>query len=211
MLFGAALVLVAILTLLFVNFTREKEIRNPVVSPYAINDPQFRRSMGNLLGPPLVEGNRVETLVNGDRIFPAMLEAIRSAKKTITFETYIYWSGDIGKAFADALAERAKAGVKVHILLDWVGSQKIKEEYLQEMNDAGAEIRKYHPPRWYNINRLNNRRTGRSSSWTGASASPAASGSRITGAGTRRTRITGAIRITAWRAPRRADAGGLRR
>jgi len=156
-LFGAALVLVAVLTLIFVNFTHEKEIRKPVTASYAIGDPQFRRSMGALLGPQLVGGNRVDTLINGDRIFPAMLEAIRSAKKTITFETYIYWSGDVGKAFADALTERAKSGVKVHILLDWVGSQKIKAEYLQQMEDAGAEIRKYHPPRWYNINKLNNR------------------------------------------------------
>jgi cardiolipin synthase len=113
--------------------------------------------MGALLGPQLVGGNRVDTLINGDQIFPAMLEAIRSARKTITFETYIYWSGDVGKAFADALAERAKAGVRVHILLDWVGSQKMKAEYLQQMEDAGVEIRKYHPPRWYNINKLNNR------------------------------------------------------
>jgi len=156
-LFGAALVLVAVLTLVFVNFTREKEIRKPVEASYAVGDPQFRRSMGALLGPQIVGGNRVDTLLNGDQIFPAMLEAIRSARKTITFETYIYWSGEVGKAFADALAERAKAGVKVHILLDWVGSQKIKAEYLQQMEAAGVEIRKYHPPRWYNINKLNNR------------------------------------------------------
>src|SRR5205809_2963025 len=156
-LFGAGLVLVAVLTLVFVNFTHEKEIRKPVESSYSVGDPQFRRSMGALLGPQLVGGNRVEALINGDRIFPAMLDAIRSARKTITFETYIYWSGDVGKAFADALAERAKSGVRVHILLDWVGSQKIKAEYLQQMEGAGVEIRKYHPPRWYNINKLNNR------------------------------------------------------
>ena len=71
-----------------------------------------------------MSGNRYRVLVNGDQIFPAMLAAIRGARKTINFETYIYWSGAIGKEFADALAERARAGVKVHVLLDWVGSRR---------------------------------------------------------------------------------------
>ena len=71
-----------------------------------------------MLGPQIVEGNKVETLLNGDQIFPSMLAAIRAAKSTITFETYIYWSGSIGREFVDALQERARAGVHVHLLLD---------------------------------------------------------------------------------------------
>jgi cardiolipin synthase len=54
--------------------------------------------MSTLLGPPLLTGNRVDTLLNGDEIFPAMLEAIRNARRTITFETYIYWSGTSGRS-----------------------------------------------------------------------------------------------------------------
>ncbi len=94
---------------------------------------------------------------NGDEIFPAMLSAIRSARETITFETYIYWSGRIGKDFADALSERARAGVKVHVLLDWVGSGKMDEALLEEMKASGIQVEKYHPPRWYNLSRINNR------------------------------------------------------
>ena len=124
---------------------------------YAVADPQFVRTMSVMLGPPLTGGNRVEALLNGDQIFPAMLDAIRAAKETVTFETYIYWSGSIGKAFADALAERANAGVRVHVLIDWVGSSKIDEAYLQEMQAAGVELRRYNKPRWYTIGRLNNR------------------------------------------------------
>jgi cardiolipin synthase A/B len=124
---------------------------------YAVADPQFVRTMSVMLGPPLTGGNRVEVLLNGDQIFPAMLDAIRAAKETVTFETYIYWSGSIGKAFADALAERANAGVRVHVLIDWVGSSKIDEAYLQEMQAAGVELRRYNKPRWYTIGRLNNR------------------------------------------------------
>lgn len=86
-----------------------------------------------------------------------MLEAIRNARHSITFETYIYWSGDIGQQFADALSERARAGVKVHVLLDWVGSAKIEDGFLTEMKDAGAEIEKFHEPKWYDLARLNNR------------------------------------------------------
>jgi cardiolipin synthase len=135
----------------------DKKIERRFPKLYSVSDQQFLRTMGVLLGPPLVAGNRATVLQNGDEIFPAMLEAIHSAKKTITFETYIYWSGKIGKEFAEALAERAKAGVKVHVLLDAVGSGKIDSAYLDQMKRAGVEVRTYHPVRWYTLARLNNR------------------------------------------------------
>ena len=123
----------------------------------ALTDPTFERCMAHLLGPPLVDGNRITSLLNGDEIFPAMLAAIRSAKETITFETYIYWSGKIGKEFADALAERAKAGVRVHVLLDWIGSNKLDAAALEELKDAGVQVERYRPLRWYSLSRMNSR------------------------------------------------------
>jgi cardiolipin synthase len=105
----------------------------------------------------VIDGNRYRVLLNGDEIFPPMLAAIAAAQKTIDFETYIYWSGDIGRAFADALTERARAGVKVHVLLDWVGSLKMSDQLLAEMTDAGVQVRRYHPPSWWELGRLNNR------------------------------------------------------
>jgi cardiolipin synthase len=135
----------------------EKKIQEQLERQYDTADPQFRRSMSVLLGPPFLDGNRVQVLLNGDEIFPAMLEAIRGAKHSITFETYIYWSGEIGAAFAEALGERARAGVKVHVLLDWVGSVKMEERYLQQLRDAGVEVERYHQPHWYHLPRLNNR------------------------------------------------------
>ena len=150
--------LTALLGLIAVNFTGgEKQLDRQVPRLYASADPQFKRAMGSLLGPGILGGNRVEALINGQQIFPAMLQAIRSAEKSITFETYIYWSGDIGLEFATALADRAKAGVKVHVLLDWIGSGKIDDDYLQEMEKAGVEVRKFHKPAWYNLAKLNNR------------------------------------------------------
>ena len=144
--------------LLALNFSvGEKQINQQLPRLYSASDPQFLRAMGGLLGHSIVGGNQVQELLNGDQIFPSMLQAIRSAKKTITFETYIYWSGNIGSEFADALAERARAGVKVHVLMDWVGSGKMDEALLNKIKDAGVDVRKFHKPAWYNIARLNNR------------------------------------------------------
>ena len=146
------------LILVFLNLRGSgRRIEHPIPHRYATADPQFSRSMGNLLGPAIVPGNRVTTLLNGDQVFPAMLEAIRSARQTITFETYIYWSSDVGREFTDVLAERARAGVRTHLLLDGVGSEKIDEAYLRKMREAGVEIVRYRPLRWYNLDRLNHR------------------------------------------------------
>ena len=146
------------LVLLTLNFTAgEKKVQKQLPRLYSTASPQFERALASLLGPGMTHGNDVTELLNGDQIFPPMLASIRAAKKSITFETYIYWSGDIGKQFAHALAERALAGVQVHVLLDWVGSAKIEDSYLKEMEAAGVEIKKFHKPHWYNLARLNNR------------------------------------------------------
>ncbi|WP_199864313.1 phospholipase D-like domain-containing protein [Acidovorax sp. Root267] len=146
------------LVLLALNFTAgEKKVQQQLPRLYSTAHPQFERALGSLLGPGIVGGNAVTELLNGDQIFPPMLAAIQAAQKSVTFETYIYWSGDIGKQFADALSERARAGVPVHVLLDWVGSAKMEESYLAEMKAAGVQIEKFHKPHWYNLARLNNR------------------------------------------------------
>lgn len=137
--------------------TGEKQVKRTIAHLYSVHDPQFQRTLGVLLGPEILPGNRFDVLRNGDEIFPSMLSAIRGAKKTVTFETYIYWSGKVGEDFATALSERARAGVKVHVLIDWVGSSKMDKRYLDMMEAAGVHIRKFHPPRWYTLNKLNNR------------------------------------------------------
>ncbi len=154
------LIVLATLIVVFIalNFRLpEKQLHHTVEHLYGICDPQFKLEMGVLLGPSLVAGNRVELLNNGDEIFPAMLAAIRSARRTITFESYIYWSGRIGEQFAEALKERATAGVRVHVMLDWVGCAKLKAGIIHDMRRAGVEVKRYHPLRWYTLSRLNNR------------------------------------------------------
>ncbi|MEO8484819.1 MAG: phospholipase D-like domain-containing protein [Betaproteobacteria bacterium] len=152
---AAATLLVTLVTLNLMP--AERKIGQRIERLYELGSPQYFRSIGVLLGPPTLAGNRVEAFQNGAEIFPAMLAAIHAARKTITFETYIYWSGDVGRAFAGALAERARAGVRVHVLLDWVGSQKIDDALLGELRAAGIEIELYRPLRWYHLSRLNNR------------------------------------------------------
>ena len=150
-------ILTVVAVALALNFRTPSTLKRKLDHKYAISHPQFRREMGVLLGPAITSGNRVTDLENGEEIFPAMLDAIHSAQKTITFETYIYWSGEIGKKFSDAFAERARAGVKVNITIDWLGGAKLDEAQLAEMRQAGARVLLYRPLRWYNISRLNNR------------------------------------------------------
>ena len=114
----------------------------------------------HLMGFPILEGNSIRTLVNGDQIFPAMLEAVRSAQKTITLETYIYWSGEIGREFADALSQRAKAGVPVYVIIDSYGGIKLDKDVIERMREAGVHVRMYHPFKWFqilNFQRMNRR------------------------------------------------------
>ena len=144
--------------LLISNFVGgETKIERRIERLYGLDDPRFMHELGVLLGPPFLQGTKVRALLNGDEIFPPMLAAIRDAKVSITFETYIYWSGDIGRAFADALAERARQGVKVHVLLDWVGSAKMDDSLLDVMEQAGVQVKRFHPPHWSHLGRMNNR------------------------------------------------------
>jgi cardiolipin synthase A/B len=148
----------ALAVLLVANLTLgDKVIDENVPSLYTVADPQFVRAMGVMLGPALLPGNRTRALVNGDEIFPDMLAAIRGARQTITFEMYIYWKGAIGEQFTAALAERAQAGVKVHVLIDALGSQKIDPGVIERMKAAGVQVALYNPVRWNTIARMNNR------------------------------------------------------
>ncbi len=136
---------------------QQKDIDYTVRDVSEVASPDFERTMENMMGPAFVPGNEVTALQNGDQIFPSMLEAIRGAKETINFESYIYLSGKVGDQFVEALSERARAGVKVHLLLDWGGSGKIKDEMIDALKQAGVDVRFYHPLAWYSITRMNNR------------------------------------------------------
>jgi cardiolipin synthase len=135
----------------------ERQINYELVHQFGVEDPQFLRSMGQLLGSAIVPGNRVTAYQNGDQIFPPMLEAIHGARESVTFENYIFQEGALGRQFTDAFCERARAGVKVHVLLDWLGTSKIDPQFLTDMKAAGVEVERFHPIQWYDMSRANNR------------------------------------------------------
>lgn len=121
------------------------------------SSPDFRHAAEALTGQVAREGNRAEVLINGDRIFPAMLEAIRGAEHSIHLETYVYWQGEIAEELAAAVAERAREGVRCRLLLDAVGSARMSLSLIRDMRDAGAEVVRFRPPRPHLISRSFNR------------------------------------------------------
>src|SRR5205814_3105991 len=134
-----------------------KQPRQEVASLYSAQSPEFRQAAGSLLGPNFVDGNSISTLVNGDEIFPAMLSAIRSARRSINLETYIFWDGEIAREFTAALSERARAGVHVNMILDARGTSKLGLANKKQLEDAGAQVVKYHTGCWPDPRRYNNR------------------------------------------------------
>ena len=134
-----------------------KQPRQEIAPLYSTRSPEFRQAAGSLLGPNFVPGNNISTLVNGNQIFPAMLGAIRSAKHSISLETYVFQDGEIARQFTDALAERAQTGVKVNVILDAQGTQKMGRQNLERLRNAGAEVAKYHSVFWPDPRRYNNR------------------------------------------------------
>lgn len=155
---AATAVATFLLTIIIRNLSSlERQLEHQITPNFDVHDEQFPRSMGCLLGPGLAEGNHVECLANGCRYFPAMLHDIQNAKTSITMETFIFWSGTVGRQFTDALIERARAGVPVHILVDWVGSWHMERALMDELNSEGIEFRRYRPPTWHNLAVFNNR------------------------------------------------------
>jgi cardiolipin synthase len=117
----------------------------------------FRRASEALTGHLATGGNRAELLVNGDRIFPPILEAIRGAEHSIHLETYVYWRGEIADEVAEAIRERASAGVECRVLLDAAGSAKMRPALVRELRDAGARVIRFRPPKPHLIGRVANR------------------------------------------------------
>ncbi|HEX6403577.1 MAG TPA: phospholipase D-like domain-containing protein [Pseudonocardiaceae bacterium] len=125
--------------------------------PPAVGSSEFTAFVEALAQAPRRKGNRLTVLRNGCEIFPAMLEAIKSAKECIDFSTYIYWTGEIAPEFAGALAAKASEGIEVNVLLDAQGCAKMDEGLIERMRTAGATVVWFRPPRWYNVQKLNKR------------------------------------------------------
>ena len=117
----------------------------------------FTRAAEALTGAPITTGNHAELLINGDRIFPAFLETIRSAERTLNVQTYVYWRGEIADDVAEAIREKAGQGVRCKVILDALGAAQMDRRRIAEMRDAGAEVLLFRPPKPYAIKRIANR------------------------------------------------------
>ncbi|MFJ4526105.1 phosphatidylserine/phosphatidylglycerophosphate/cardiolipin synthase family protein [Streptomyces sp. NPDC088810] len=118
---------------------------------------RLRRRLERLIGVAATEGNDLLPLRNGDEIFPAMLRAIRSAQYTIDMMTFVYWRGQIARDFAVALADRARAGVRVRLLLDGFGAKDIEQRLLDLMDAAGVQVAWFRKPAWLSPFKQNHR------------------------------------------------------
>jgi cardiolipin synthase len=122
-----------------------------------VRDESFLRAAEALTGAPISYGNDIDLLINGDQIFPAFLETIRGAERTLALLTYVYWRGDIAHDIAQALADRARAGVDCRVILDAVGAFKMESSLVSDMEEAGVKVIRFRPPKPYAVRRIANR------------------------------------------------------
>jgi cardiolipin synthase A/B len=150
-----AMTVAAVITYLLAP--REHSPKYGLESRFPVPSNEFLNSMVGSTGVPFFPGNHVTLLNNGDEFYPAMLDDIHRAQRSVTIESYIYWKGDVGMRFARALASRAQAGAKVKILLDAVGSSTIGKEILEVLESGGCDVKWYNPARWGTVGRYNHR------------------------------------------------------
>jgi cardiolipin synthase A/B len=129
----------------------------PDHGPAGDRDARVRRTIEGVIGVPATEGNQIDVLRNGDEIFPAMLDAIGGARHTVDFLTFVYWDGEIGAEFAQRLAERARAGVRVRVLLDGWGARTMDVSLIALMESCGVLVRWFRPIRRFHPGELNHR------------------------------------------------------
>ena len=119
-------------------------------------EPRHANYLAGLLGTQLTRGNRYTVLANGDQIFPAMLKAIREARRRVSFETYIYTPGDIAEQFTRAFEEAARRGVRVNLVIDAVGGS-VPDGHAERLRAAGCRLATFNTPSWYSLEELNYR------------------------------------------------------
>jgi cardiolipin synthase len=129
----------------------------PLEADLDVDSAEFQNTIEGVTGMPFVLGNHVAIFNNGDEFYPAMLDAIESAERSITMENYIYWDGEVGRSFAEAFAEKARQGVEVKLLLDAIGSATLGKEIFRILAAGGCQLAWFRPIHWYTLHRANRR------------------------------------------------------
>jgi cardiolipin synthase len=135
----------------------QDQVTLKIRSAHAADDPQFPGYVAVLLGAEATGGNQYTVLTNGDQIFPAMLAAVNSARRRISFETYIFNKGSVGEQFTQAFEAAARRGVQVNLVVDAMGSNKIPKEWQDRLKAAGVKVGEFGQPKWYALEELNYR------------------------------------------------------
>ena len=146
----AILLTVAAIVALLLMFAQDQETLK-IRSAVSAEDPRHPAYIAALVGSALSKGNRYDVLTNGDQFFPAMLDAIRKAKRRISFETYIYDTGEVATQFTTALEEAARRGVQVNLVVDSVGASGMKDKDQNRLEAAGCHIGSFNSLKWYNL------------------------------------------------------------
>jgi cardiolipin synthase A/B len=152
-----AVIAISLQSYLLLLFFFEPSLRYKVWNPPTPSSREFLNMLQALLGVCTYPSTRVDVLTNGDTFYASELDAIQAARKSITLEAYIFQEGELTRRFIAALAARARAGVKVNLVIDAVGSAGTSRSYFQELVDAGGRVAKYHPFGWATVARFNNR------------------------------------------------------
>jgi cardiolipin synthase len=149
---------IAVVAFLLFLILFERGLNYTVKAPgFALDSPEYLCLLGTLSDAQIHGHSRVEVLANGDHFYAAELEAIRGARRCINLEAYIFARGEVSERMIEALTERARAGVKVKLVLDSIGSFTTWDRYFKPLRDAGGQVKWYQPIRWYTFKRMNNR------------------------------------------------------
>lgn len=153
--FAILAVAAAVIALLLMIAQDQETLK--IRSAYGVEDPRHPDYIAALVGTALTRGNHYDVLTNGDQIFPAMLEAIRGAKRRISFETYVYEAGEVASQFADALEAAARRGVRVSLVVDSIGASGMSDKEVERLKQAGCRVANFNSPRWYSLDSVNYR------------------------------------------------------
>ena len=155
---GGVLALLGIAVVFCLFFIRRQTLEYHLEHTFDVRAPEFFSSALALADPLPITGNKIDLLQDGDGYIPAMLEAIRGARKTVNFEAYIVHSDTTGHMFLDALMERARAGLEVRVLLDGIGSGwGLANGDVKKLREAGCKFEYYHPVESWRVDRTNRR------------------------------------------------------
>jgi cardiolipin synthase len=153
----AGLYLFVLFSVALLFWSARREHQSHIQVPGVVDFKQDLSAIANLTGSPVLDGNRIEVLQNGDQFFPALLRDIAAARRSIHIETYVWWKGEICRQVAAALIAKARQGVEVRLTLDAIGSNKGDNSLFREMQHAGCKISYFHPFHLADLGLINNR------------------------------------------------------